>query len=164
MSAAKGGGHQDHRSGRSAESNVDQPPGGRRPRPLLSRIIDVVTDVLGHEFAFVLAVLVVAGWLVGLTHIGIADQNYQLLINTGTTIVTFIMVFAVQHTSNRDARALHVKLDELLRASRARTELIGVEDETNAQLDQRKQELLDERRRATDDAHGPRQQPGDGDG
>lgn len=117
----------------------------RQPRPFISRIIDVVTNALGHEIAFVAAATIVLVWLVGLTHFGLQDQNYQLLINTGTTIVTFIMVFAVQHTANRDAKALHVKLDELLRVTNARNDLISVEDETNRQLRERKEELQHER-------------------
>jgi low affinity Fe/Cu permease len=121
----------------------------RPPRPLISRIIDVVTQSLGHEVAFVLALVVILAWLGGLPHFGIQDQNYQLLINTGTTIITFIMVFAVQHTSNRDAQALHIKLDELIRASNARNDLIGVEAETSAQMEERKGELLTERERGS---------------
>ena len=120
---------------------------GRKRRPLVSRIIDQITEALGHEMAFVLAVVMVVVWFAGLPHYGFDNQNYQLLINTGTTIVTFIMVFAVQHTSNRDAQALHVKLDELLRVTEARNELMGVEGETAGHIRQWKQELESERDR-----------------
>ena len=126
----------------------------RKPLPLVSRIIDHVTDALGHEIAVILAVVLVLAWFAGLPHFGLADQNYQLLINTGTTIITFIMVFAVQHTSNRDAKALHVKLDELLRATDARTELIGVEGETTRQIQERKDELIAAREAETAKANG----------
>ena len=61
------------------------------------------------------------------------------------TLVTFVMVFAVQHTSSREARALNVKVDELIRATNARNDLIGVEDESHRQLDERSRHLLDER-------------------
>jgi low affinity Fe/Cu permease len=61
------------------------------------------------------------------------------------TLVTFVMVFAVQHTSSRESRALNVKLDELIRVTSARNELIGAEDESHAQLDERREQLLDER-------------------
>lgn len=126
-------------------------PEPREPLPISSRIIDAVTAILGHQWAFVAAVVIVVGWLAGLPRFGIEDQQYQLLINTTTTIVTFIMVFAVQHTSNRDARALHVKLDELLRVTDADDVLIGAEDETPAQLKERKAALGMERDRGTGD-------------
>ena len=61
------------------------------------------------------------------------------------TLVTFVMVFAVQHTSSRESRALNVKMDELIRVTGARNELIGAEDESHAQLDERREQLLDER-------------------
>lgn len=120
-------------------------PQPRTPRPLSSRIIDAVSEALGHQWAFVAAVVLVLVWLAGLPRFGFHDQNYQLLINTTTTIITFVMVFAVQHTSNRDARALHVKLDELLRVTDAQDALIGAEDETPAQLKERKAALEAER-------------------
>lgn len=123
-------------------------PQPRTPRPLSSRLIDAVSEALGHQWAFVAAVVLVLVWLAGLPRFGFHDQDYQLLINTTTTIITFVMVFAVQHTSNRDARALHVKLDELLRASDdAQDALIGAEDETPAQLKERKAALEAERDR-----------------
>ena len=63
------------------------------------------------------------------------SDTWQLVVNTGTTVATFLMVFLIQNTQNRDARALHLKLDELLRASAvARDELIDVEEGTDAQL------------------------------
>ncbi len=126
------------------ESTDDDAP-ARTSRPWSSRLIDAVTEALGHQIAFAGAVLVVIAWFVFLPRYGLDNQNYQLLINTGTTIVTFIMVFAVQHTSNRDARALHVKLDELLRVTNARNDLIGLEDETPELLKRRKEELQRER-------------------
>src|SRR5918999_6464360 len=68
---------------------------------------------MGHPLAFVLAALIILGW--GLTGpaFGFSD-TWQLVINTSTTIVTFLMVFLIQNTQNRDSQALHAKLDELL--------------------------------------------------
>jgi low affinity Fe/Cu permease len=66
-------------------------------------------------------------------------------VSSIATLVTFVMVFAVQHTSSRESRALNIKIDELLRVSAARNDLIGAEDETHSQLDDRRQELLEER-------------------
>jgi low affinity Fe/Cu permease len=85
--------------------------------------------------AFCLALLLVAVWLVAGLWIGFTDTFYQLLINTGTTIVTFLMVFLIQNTQNRDAKAIHLKLDELLRALKsARNTLIDVEEATDEDL------------------------------
>jgi low affinity Fe/Cu permease len=71
------------------------------------------------------------------------------VINTGTTIVTFLMVFLIQNTQNRDAKALHLKLDELLRAAAAaRNDLIDVEEDTDARLDALQRAYRDLRGRA----------------
>ena len=83
--------------------------------------------VLGSAWAFASAILVIAIW--GLTGPTFHFSNtWQLIINTGTTIVTFLMVFLIQNTQNRDAKAAHLKLDELIRALKgARNELIDLE-------------------------------------
>ena len=65
------------------------------------------------------------------------SDTWQLVINTGTTVVTFLMVFLIQNTQNRDSHALHLKLDELIRANDlARNRLMGLEDLTDAELDE----------------------------
>ena len=74
-----------------------------------------VSHVAGTAWAFLLAAAVVIAWAVTGPLFGFSD-TWQLVINTGTTIVTFLMVFLIQHTQNRDTRAMHLKLDELLRA------------------------------------------------
>jgi low affinity Fe/Cu permease len=110
----------------------------REPRPPASRIIDRITDGLGDEKAFaVAAVLVVVALPAGVL------TGRVSLVASAATLVTFVMVFAVQHTSSRESSALHLKMDELIRVSTARNELIGAEDESHAQLDERRQELLD---------------------
>jgi low affinity Fe/Cu permease len=94
--------------------------------------------VLGSAWAFATAILIILIW--GLTgpmfHY---SDTWQLIINTGTTIVTFLMVFLIQNTQNRDAKAVHLKLDELIRALKsARNELIDLEklaDEDLASLE-----------------------------
>jgi low affinity Fe/Cu permease len=90
--------------------------------------------VLGSAWAFASAVLVIAIW--GLTGPTFHYSNtWQLIINTGTTIVTFLMVFLIQNTQNRDAKAAHLKLDELIRALKgARNELIELEKLTDEDL------------------------------
>jgi low affinity Fe/Cu permease len=69
------------------------------------------------------------------------SSSWQLVINTGTTIVTFLMVFLVQTTQNRDAKAIHLKLDELIYAIKdARDELVDIEDGTESELERRESE------------------------
>jgi len=103
--------------------------------------IDRITDSLGDEKAFAAAAgVVVVGLIVGLV------VGKLAAVASIATLVTFVMVFAVQHTSSRESRALNVKLDELIRVTSARNELIGAEDESHAQLDERREQLLDERR------------------
>ncbi|HEY1957547.1 MAG TPA: low affinity iron permease family protein [Polyangiaceae bacterium] len=90
---------------------------------------------LGSHWAFIIALLTIVGWAVTgpFFHYSV---TWQLVINTGTTIVTFLMVFVIQSTQNRDARALHLKLDELIRASKARNAFADLEDATQEELDQ----------------------------
>ena len=89
----------------------------------------------GHPAAFATATLIVVVWAVTgpLFH---WSDTWQLVINTGTTIVTFLMVFVIQTTQNRDAKALHLKLDELIRSSHARNAFADLEDATQEELDQ----------------------------
>jgi low affinity Fe/Cu permease len=96
----------------------------------------------GRPATFVLAVAVVLVWAITGPIFGFSD-TWQLVINTGTTIVTFLMVFLIQNTQNRDTEALQLKIDELIRVTeRARNRLINLEDLTEEQLDQVKQELI----------------------
>ena len=92
------------------------------------------SSMLGSAWAFAAAILIILIW--GLTgpmfHY---SDTWQLIINTGTTIVTFLMVFLIQNTQNRDAKAVHLKLDELIRALKgARNELIDLEKLTDEDL------------------------------
>jgi low affinity Fe/Cu permease len=91
-------------------------------------------DVLGSSVAFMTAVTVVLVWA-GTGPIFHFSDTWQLVINTGTTVVTFLMVFLIQNTQNRDAVALHLKLDELLRSvHEARTGLVALEDLSDEDL------------------------------
>jgi low affinity Fe/Cu permease len=92
------------------------------------------STVLGSAWAFGVAILVIVIW--GLTGPAFHYSNtWQLIINTGTTIVTFLMVFLIQNTQNRDAKAAHLKLDEIIRALKgARNELIDLEKLTDKDL------------------------------
>jgi low affinity Fe/Cu permease len=103
--------------------------------------------VLGTPFAFALACATILVWGVTGPLFGYSD-TWQLIINTGTTIVTFLMVFLVQNTQNRDARALHLKLDELLRSMKdARNRLINLENCTDEEIDQIERQFKALRRR-----------------
>jgi low affinity Fe/Cu permease len=88
----------------------------------------------GHPGAFVLAVLVIAGWAVTGPMFGFSD-TWQLVINTGTTIVTFLMVFLIQNTQSRDSAAMQMKLDEIIRATAgAHNVLLDLEDRSDKDL------------------------------
>jgi low affinity Fe/Cu permease len=92
------------------------------------------SQLAGHYVTFVVAFLVLVTWAVSGPFFGFSD-TWQLVINTGTTIVTFLMVFLIQNTQNRDAMAMHLKLDELIRAiENADNTLIRAEDETQDEL------------------------------
>jgi len=85
------------------------------------------STILGSAWAFVIAILIIVIWAMTGPAFGYSD-TWQLIINTGTTIVTFLMVFLIQNTQNRDAKAVHLKLDELIRAlGPARNKLVDLE-------------------------------------
>jgi low affinity Fe/Cu permease len=89
---------------------------------------------LGSAWAFAGAVLVIFVWIITGPRFQFSD-TWQLVINTATTIVTFLMVFLIQNTQNRDAKAVHLKLDELIRALKgARNELVDLEDLSDEEL------------------------------
>ena len=120
------------------------------PEPATWRFADLArhaSHVLGTPIAFAAAGGVVLVWVLTGPLFGYSD-TWQLIINTGTTIVTFLMVFLLQNTQNRNARALHLKLDELLRSlSVARNRLINLENCTDEELDQVERQFNALRRR-----------------
>ena len=90
--------------------------------------------IVGTKWAFLAAVLIILIWAVVGPYYHFSD-TWQLVINTGTTIVTFLMVFLIQNTQNRDARAIHLKLDEIIRAlDQATNDMIDVEDLSDEEL------------------------------
>jgi low affinity Fe/Cu permease len=98
------------------------------------RFARVAADAMGSAWTFFTAIIVVAVWGFLGPFYGYSD-TWQLVINTATTIVTFLMVFVIQNTQNRDAKAIHLKLDELLRAVKgARTGLVRLEELTEDEL------------------------------
>ncbi len=99
-----------------------------------TRFASAAAEAAGHYLTFLAAVLIVLVW--ALTGPLFAfSQVWQLVINTGTTIITFLMVFLIQNTQNRDSKAIHLKLDELLRAvTDADDNMISAEDDTDEEL------------------------------
>lgn len=100
-----------------------------------NQLAESTSRALGTAWAFVIAVGTVVVWAVSGPAFHFND-TWQLTINTGTTIITFLMVFLVQNTQNRDARATQLKLDELVRAvDQARNSMVNLQDLTDQELD-----------------------------
>ena len=108
--------------------------------------------VLGTAWAFIGALIIIAVW--GLTGpVFHYSDTWQLIINTGTTIVTFLMVFLIQNTQNRDAKAMHLKLDELIRAIEgARNRLVDLEKLSDEELKQLEEQFTRLRNKASERA------------
>ena len=107
-----------------------------------SRFSHRVSKVVGSSRAFVVAIAVIVVWVVSGPLFGFSD-TWQLVINTGTTIVTFLMVFVLQNSQNREAIAMHLKIDELIRATQgARNTMIDLDKLTDDQLATLEQEFL----------------------
>ena len=99
------------------------------------RFASSTSSCLGSQWAFAVAIGVIVVWAITGPIYHYSD-TWQLMINTGTTIVTFLMVFLIQNTQNRDARAINLKLDELIHAiSTAKNEMIDIEHLSDAELD-----------------------------
>jgi len=104
--------------------------------------------MLGSAWAFSVAVLVILLWLVTGPLFHFSD-TWQLIINTATTVVTFLMVFLIQNTQNRDAKAMHLKLDELIRAVKgARNQLVDLEKLSDEELQKLEKQFQSIRQRA----------------
>ena len=94
-----------------------------------------IANKLGNAWAFFIALSVILVWAITGPIFNFSD-TWQLIINTSTTIVTFLMVFVIQNTQNRDGRAMQLKLDELISSSRAaRSEFVDIEELSDSELD-----------------------------
>lgn len=108
---------------------------------LFRRVAARTSHGVGSPWAFVLAVSVVVVWAVSGPLFHFSD-TWQLVINTGTTVVTFLMVFLIQHTQNRDTHALHLKLDELIRVNaEARNRFLAIEELTDEETNELQHEF-----------------------
>ena len=116
---------------------------------LFTEFANQTARAAGRPAIFVLAVIVVAAWAVSGPLFDFSD-TWQLVINTGTTIVTFLMVFVIQNSQNRDNVALQVKLDELIRVSKVRNMFIGIEHMSDDEIEQLRKEC---------EAHAGRKSP-----
>jgi low affinity Fe/Cu permease len=114
-----------------------------KPRSAFSRFAKWTARATGRPATFTLAVLVIVVWAVTGPLFGFSD-TWQLVINTGTTIVTFLMVFLIQSTQNRDSEAMQVKLDEIIRAiGNAKNEVLDLEELEEEDLDEIRQTYTD---------------------
>jgi low affinity Fe/Cu permease len=111
-------------------------------------IANRVAYAAGKPLTFVLCCAVIVLWGVSGPFLGFSD-TWQLIINTGTTIVTFLMVFLIQNTQNRDGVAVQAKLDELIRVSKARNHFIGIEHLTETEVEEIRKRCEQAARRAT---------------
>jgi low affinity Fe/Cu permease len=106
------------------------------------RLAVATARITGKPLTFLLALAVVVVWAVTGPLFGFSD-TWQLVINTGTTIVTFLMVFLIQATQNRDTMALQLKLDELILATKnARNDIAGIEEASDQEIERAKIEAL----------------------
>src|SRR4051812_26581400 len=116
-----------------AKGRADKTANGDASR-IFGDFANVTARAAGRPLAFVIATVVIVVWAVTGPIFGFSD-TWQLIINTGTTVVTFLMVFIIQNSQNRDNAAIQVKLDELIRASAAQNFYIGIESLTDEEID-----------------------------
>ncbi|HEX5175559.1 MAG TPA: low affinity iron permease family protein [Chthoniobacteraceae bacterium] len=127
-----------HRGAENKQGAAKNPEDTGKKKTVRDRFVDAarfVSDIVGSASAFAIAILIVVVWALTGPLFGFSD-TWQLVINTGTTIVTFLMVFLIQSTQNRDAKAVHLKLDELIRALKgARNSLVDLEHLSEKELE-----------------------------
>ncbi|MEO7659337.1 MAG: low affinity iron permease family protein [Pyrinomonadaceae bacterium] len=114
----------------------------KKSQSLFTRFAKKTASISGKPVTFLGAVLVIAVWGLSGPVFGYSD-TWQLVINTGTTIITFLMVFLIQNTQNRDTLAIQLKLDELICAvQKANNEMLDLEDDDESELEEKHQRMV----------------------
>jgi low affinity Fe/Cu permease len=133
----------DHQRRRSPRSKQE----AEMTREFFRKFAHKTSEVVGSPAAFMAAVGVLILWALSGLFFHFSD-TWQLIINTGTTIVTFLIVFLIQNTQNRDAKAIHLKLDELIKSIRgARNQMVDLEDMSDEEIEQFQKEFQRLRKR-----------------
>lgn len=125
------------RDNRTRSTQMTNSNGKGKPSPtsrMFSRTASAISTAAGKPTVFALAVLTIIIWAASGPVFHYSD-TWQLVINTGTTIVTFLMVFLIQNSQNRDGAAIQVKLDELIRVSAAKNFFVGIEHLTDEEIE-----------------------------
>jgi len=139
---------QDQSLGTATANVTTRPEGEPTIKGMFQKFAQKTSAAVGTPWSFLLAVAVIIAWAVTGPLFHYSD-TWQLVINTGTTIVTFLMVFLIQNTQNRDARVMHLKLDELIRATHtARNRLVDMEAMSDEELAALQKEFKELHRRA----------------
>src|SRR4051794_1480322 len=133
----------------ASETRAEPGKGGRDFSKLFGDIANRTSQAAGKALTFLLAAGVVVVWAITGPLFQFSD-TWQLVINTGTTIVTFLMVFLIQNSQNRDSAAIQVKLDELIRVSTAHNSFVGIEHLSDEELEAIREKC--EKRAAADQA------------
>ena len=120
---------------RASTANTSARLGVSKTTHLFGKVANATSRAAGHASTFIAALALIAIWAATGPYFGYSD-TWQLVINTGTTIVTFLMVFLIQNSQNRDGAAIQVKLDELIRVSKARNAYVGIEHLTEEELEE----------------------------